>query len=110
MTTRELLSLMALAGAISLLLFLAFSKLAHCEEIRGSDEQVRRVIQRGLDEAFQNQVEHLFSNWMKDETGQPGRAAAGVRKAVRAYRHAMVAIDNEKLGLVPLPRPREASR
>jgi hypothetical protein len=80
---------------------------------RGSDEQVRRVIQGSLDQAFQAQVSLLFSSWMKDEHGQPARAAAGVRKAVRAYRHAIVAIDTENLGLavpVPLPRPREARR
>ena len=65
-----------------------------------------------LDDAFENQVEHLFSNWMKDSTHQPARAAAGVRKAVAAYRHAITAIDTQHLVLemVPLPRPREVRR
>lgn len=64
---------------------------------RGSDVQVRKVIQTALDEAFQDQVKHLFSTWMKDSTGQPQRAAAGVRRAVSAYRHAIQAIDSQKL-------------
>jgi hypothetical protein len=113
MTTRELLTLMAVIGLISLLFFFWISHLAHgAEAPRGSDEHVRGIIQHALDDAFENQVEILFAGWMRDPTGQPGRAAAGVRKAVAAYRHAIVAIDTNGLALepIPLPRPREARR
>jgi hypothetical protein len=109
MTTRKLLTTMAMRGAAAIMISMGAAWAQEPE--RGGDEQIRRIIQRGLDEAFQNQVEHLFSNWMKDEHQQPARAANGIRRAVRAYRHAIAAIDTERIGrLPPLPRPREVSK
>ena len=64
---------------------------------RGSDDHIRQLIQASIDAAFQSQVVHLFTNWMKDDTDQPARAATGLRKAVRAYRRAIAGIENEKL-------------
>ena len=109
-STRELLGMITAMGLVCVVVFFGLARCARGEE-RGSDEQVRRVIQQGLDEAFEAQVQHLFSNWMKDESGQPARAANGIRKAVRAYRRAIVGVETENLGLappVPLPRPRQA--
>jgi hypothetical protein len=48
-------------------------------------EQVRGVLTAGLDDALHDHVKQMFSVWMKDETGQPERAARGVRQAVSAY-------------------------
>lgn len=66
---------------------------------RGSDAEVRQMIQEALDRALQDQVAALFMVWMKsgNEPGQPQRAAKGIRKAVAAYRHAIRAIDTEHL-------------
>jgi len=98
-------------GVAAAMVLLSMGAAGAQEPERGGDEQIRRVIQRGLDQAFQNQVERLFATWMKDEHEQPARAANGIRRAVRAYRHAIAAIDTERLArLPPLPRPREASR
>lgn len=93
----------ALAVAMSL-----FATAAMAQQ-RGSDEQVRGIIFDALDHSLHDQVQHLFSNWMKDPgQGPPTRAAAGIRKAVAAYRHAIHAIETEKLtwDTPPLPRPR----
>jgi hypothetical protein len=84
--------------AILVVLALALSATARSEEPpRGSDTAVRAVIQSALDHALHDQVKHLFSIWMKDDKGQPQRAAAGIKRAVAAYRHAIRAIESEKL-------------
>jgi hypothetical protein len=49
-----------------------------------------------VEEAYRVQVEHLFSNWMKDPTGQPTRALNGQRMARRAYIEIMATIDARK--------------
>jgi hypothetical protein len=67
------------------------------EAPRGSDTAVRAIIQAALDSALRNQVEHLFEIWMKDDRGQPQRASTGIRRAVAAYRHAIRAIETERL-------------
>lgn len=46
-----------------------------------------------IDKAFHGQVLRLFETWMKDETGQPKRALAGMRQARSAYIRSMRAID-----------------
>ncbi|HEX8835445.1 MAG TPA: hypothetical protein VF748_00785 [Candidatus Acidoferrum sp.] len=67
------------------------------EPERGSDEHVRAIMQRALDDALHDQVRQLFTSWMKDATGQPHRASVGIRRSVAAYRHALHAIQTEKL-------------
>lgn len=64
---------------------------------RGTDAAVREIIQSALDDALKEQITHIFAIWLRDPKGQPQRAAAGVRKAVAAYRHAVTAIETEKL-------------
>ena len=46
---------------------------------------VREVLVQALDNALEAHVQTMFSVWMKDETGQPERAARGTRQAVSAY-------------------------
>src|SRR5262245_12142632 len=48
----------------------------------------KRMIQldrAAIEAAYQEQVTHLFGVWMKDSTGQPGRAVHGVENARRAF-------------------------
>jgi hypothetical protein len=49
-------------------------------------ERVRNIMFKSLDEALQQQIEHLFITWLKDLNGQPQRAAAGIKQAFYAYR------------------------
>jgi hypothetical protein len=65
---------------------------------RGSDEHVRELIYEALDKAFQAQVEHLFSNWVRDGDfeGQR-RAAVGLRRTITAYRAAIEAVETKDL-------------
>lgn len=84
---------------------------AHGEEVplpqprpsyeRGSDAHLREVIHAALDDALHDQVKLLFSVWIK-QGGDPNsqevkRSATGIRRAVAAYRHAIRAIETEKL-------------
>lgn len=74
---------------------------------RGSDAEVKKMIQEALDRALQDQVASLFSVWMKsgEAKGQPERAARGIRKAVAAYRHAIRSVDTEHLTEEPRTGP-----
>jgi len=49
-----------------------------------------------LDEAYREQIHHLFAVWMKDDTGQPGRAVVGARKARKAYEDAWDGIERRE--------------
>jgi hypothetical protein len=57
------------------------------------DEHLLAVDRDALEDAYHKQVELLFSTWMRDDTGQPDRFLAGVRKATRAY---VAALDGAK--------------
>jgi hypothetical protein len=58
------------------------------------DEHLLAVDRDALEDAYHHQVEFLFEGWMKDPTGQPGRALNGIRKAARAY---VAAMDGAKV-------------
>ena len=48
---------------------------------------------KALDEAYVENLKHLFSVWMKDSTDQPQRAINGAKKARDAYLKVAEAID-----------------
>ena len=48
-------------------------------------EKVRQILLDGLDDALKTQIETVYAVWMRDNAGQPQRAAVGVRKAIVAY-------------------------
>jgi hypothetical protein len=50
-----------------------------------SKEKIRGLMLAAIDDAFKSHVEHTYEIWMKDDTGQPGRAAHGVRNGLIAY-------------------------
>jgi hypothetical protein len=60
------------------------------------DERILLLDRLAIEEAYKNQVLHLFEVWLKDETGQPRRAINGVRKARRAFVGAMEAIEKRE--------------
>jgi hypothetical protein len=61
----------------------------------GTEGRSKRVMREGLDGAMRNYVQAQYNGWMLDATEQPDRAARGVRKAFRAYRQAVAALDRE---------------
>ena len=72
------------------------------DEPRGSEPFVipphheKRLLElerAAIEDAYQRQVRMLFLNWMKDEAGQPERAARGVLQARRAYVDSMRSIE-----------------
>jgi hypothetical protein len=56
-----------------------------CVSDEETREQIRVLMFHALDEALKDQVMHVFLTWLKDDTGQPGRARTGVEQAVAAY-------------------------
>jgi len=55
------------------------------EPITKWEKHILALEREAIDNAYRDQVEHLFQIWMKDEAGQPHRAVVGVRAARRAY-------------------------
>jgi len=66
------------------------------------DARIAELDRAAIETAYQNQITHLFENWMKDDTGQPKRAVTGAIKARKAFVGAMSAVDRK----TPLPTPR----
>jgi hypothetical protein len=56
-----------------------------------SDEDrvhIRAQVLSAVDEAFRDNVKHLFAGWLKDPHQQPERASAGLQSSVVAYQRA----------------------
>jgi hypothetical protein len=49
-----------------------------------------------IEEAYRDQIQHLFEIWMKDDTGQPARAVKGAKQARKAFADSMDAIDERE--------------
>jgi hypothetical protein len=60
------------------------------------EEDMLALERKGIDEAFQNQVVSVFGVWMKDSTGQPGRAIVGMLGARAAYAGARAKLDERE--------------
>ena len=50
-------------------------------------ENVRAIWLEAMDEALKDRVKQLFEIWMKDDRGQPERAANGTQRGINAYLH-----------------------
>ena len=57
------------------------------------DERLKEILHKALDDALHEHIAHLFAVWMKDDSGQPERAATGARRAIVAWRQAVQAIE-----------------
>jgi len=82
-----------------------YYRIAAAEEPLVYSKHTERLLQldkEAVDNAYRSQIEHLFEIWMKDETGQPGRAVVGARKAVKAYMDIMKELDRREQELKKL--------
>ena len=61
------------------------------------EERLKIILNQALDEALRLYVVNLFSVWMKDPTGQPDRAREGLEKALKAWQHAVDAINHMEI-------------
>jgi hypothetical protein len=57
------------------------------------DARMLALDREALDEAYKDRLVHVFAVWMRDDTGQPGRAINGARQARHAYIEVMRAIE-----------------
>jgi hypothetical protein len=56
-----------------------------------SDEDrvhIRAQVLAAVDDAFRDNIKHLFAGWLKDAYGQPQRASAGLQSSIVAYQRA----------------------
>lgn len=70
----------------------ASKQIALCSDEPGINDAINKIAFQALDDALRKQIENLFTTWMKDDSGQPERAATGVRRSALAYVHARQAI------------------
>lgn len=58
-----------------------------------SDEDrvhIRAQVLAAVDDAFRDNIKHLFVGWIKDPRDQPTRASAGLQSSIVAYQRARV--------------------
>jgi hypothetical protein len=60
------------------------------------DDHLNTLDREAIEDAYRNQITHLFQTWMKDEQGQPKRALTGHRQARKAFLESMAAIDRRR--------------
>ena len=65
------------------------------QRVARDNAHIRALALDALDEALKERIKSLFQVWMRDDTGQPDRAATGARQAIKAYRDATVAMERE---------------
>ena len=63
------------------------------------DDRIIELDHQAADNAYRDQIEHLFAIWMKDETGQPERAHRGATQARKAYINVKKAIEKRESDL-----------
>jgi hypothetical protein len=63
------------------------------------DTRIVALDKEALDNAYRDQIERLFSVWMKDDANQPERAITGARQARRAYILVRTEIEKRAVGL-----------
>jgi hypothetical protein len=49
---------------------------------------IRAQVLAAVDDAFRDNIKHLFTGWLKDARDQPGRASAGLQSSIVAYQRA----------------------
>jgi len=81
---------------ITVILALAGMSAAAQEAKLPFEERFVTLEREAIDLAYRNQVERLFSTWLKDPAGQPDRALSGIRNARRAYTGAMQEIEKRE--------------
>jgi hypothetical protein len=49
---------------------------------------IRAQVLEAVDEAFRDNMKHLFTGWLKDTRDQPHRASAGLQNSIVIYQRA----------------------
>jgi uncharacterized protein YneF (UPF0154 family) len=60
------------------------------------ESRLLELDREAADQAYRDQIMHLFQTWMKDEREQPVRALVGARQARSAYERVMNAIEERE--------------
>lgn len=66
---------------------------------QADQEKILRMSIAAVDQAFQNHVNHLFSNWVLDAAEQPSRAQRGMQNGIKAWLRAQ---DDARKWLPPI--------
>ena len=81
---------------ITTVIFSLAAVAAQAEPASPFEDRFVTLEREAIDLAYRNQVERLFSTWLKDPAGQPDRALSGIRNARRAYTGAMQEIEKRE--------------
>lgn len=49
---------------------------------------IRAQVLAAVDDAFRDNMKHLFTSWLKDPRDQPNRASAGLQNSIVVYQRA----------------------
>ena len=74
-------------------------------EPKRDDEYIRQLLLSAADQALQDQINLLFSVWMRSTEDQPRRALVGAHQAVNAYRDIVKALESRDWKIVAPPEP-----
>lgn len=55
---------------------------------RDDRDRINVLTREAIDQAFRDQVAHLFTVWLKDPAPEPKRAMAGMANSISAYQRA----------------------
>lgn len=82
--------------AVACILAVAYGIWAEAQVAPHHERHLMELERQALDQAYIQQVIHLFGQWMKDPTEQPERATRGVRQAREAYSGALLSIEERE--------------
>jgi hypothetical protein len=60
------------------------------------EKHLLELDREAADQAYKDQIVHLFQTWMKDDHDQPARATVGARQARSAYDRVVNAIEERE--------------
>ena len=81
----------ALAGVVGALVYERSTEAQPAVPACVTDEDrvhIRAQVLTAVDEAFRDNMKHLFTSWLKDQRDQPNRASAGLQNSIVIYQRA----------------------
>jgi len=57
-------------------------------------EKIREIMLTSLNDALHDHIVNVFGVWLRDDSGQPGRARKGVKQGISAYIRSRKGVEN----------------
>ena len=91
--------------ALSMALVMPVGAQTPLPDQRRDDEYIRQLLLQAVDDAFRDQINHLFAVWMRSPEDQPRRALVGTHQAINAYKDIVKALEAKDWKVVAPPEP-----